>query len=201
MSDVTAPSRFRAPKPHPLTYEDDGTNHDYLEEDVDINNFAPPSSNINNLGGDADSDGGEDVPMSLQVQIAELEVQILIAKHALLQTYSGQQGHSSVNAFGDNDVSLRNYTLEQRSRRWKIFKQQQQEVSVREQRGRKMRTVKVNMKGNPCGQNRLLWWTCLRGYSQDIDFSKNNYNSYKTSMLLNIKKHVDNTFEYEGGIG
>ena len=72
---------------------------------------------------------------------------------------------------------------------------------MREQRGRKMRTVEVDMKGNPCGQNRLLWWTCLRGHSQDIDFSKNNYNSYKTSMLLNIKKHVDNTFEYEGGIG
>jgi hypothetical protein len=44
------------------TYEDDDTNHDHLEEDVDIDNFALPSSNIDNLGGDADIDGGEDAP-------------------------------------------------------------------------------------------------------------------------------------------
>ena len=50
-----------------LTFEDDGTNHDYLEEDVDIDNFAPPSSNIDNIGGDADSDGGEDALKPLQV--------------------------------------------------------------------------------------------------------------------------------------
>ena len=56
------------------------------------------------------------------------------------------------------------------------------------------------MKGNPCGHC-LLWLTCLRGHSQDIDFSEDNYNEHKISMLLNIKKRVDNTFEYEGGIG
>jgi hypothetical protein len=67
---------------------------------------------------------------------------------------------------------------------------------VREQRGRKRYTVKVDMKENPCGQNRSLWLICLRGQSQDIDFSKDNYNSHKISMLLNIKYCVDNTFEY-----
>ena len=77
MSDSVAPSRFKAPMPHPPTFEDDGTNHDHLEEDVDIDNFAPASSNIDNLGGDADSDGGEDAPKPLHVQIAELEIQIL----------------------------------------------------------------------------------------------------------------------------
>jgi hypothetical protein len=72
---------------------------------------------------------------------------------------------------------------------------------MREQRGRKRYTVEIDMKGNPCGQNRHLWLTCLRGHSHDIEFSKDNYNSYKTSMLLNIKERVDNTFGYEGGIG
>ena len=72
---------------------------------------------------------------------------------------------------------------------------------MREQRGKKMYTVEVDMKGNHCGQNRSLWLTCLRGHSQDVDFSENNYNAYKTSMLLNIKQRVDNMFEYEGGLG
>lgn len=201
MSDSATPSRFKAPRPLPTTYEDDDTNIDYLEDDVYIDNFAPPSSNIDNIGGDADSEGGEDAPKPLQVQIAELEVQILTAKHALLQTQSAQRGQSSASAFGEKDVTLRSYASEQCSRRRKISKQQQQEVSAREQRGRKRYTVEVDMKGNPCGQNRPLWLTCLRGHSQDIDFSEDNYNSHKTSMLLNIKERVDNTFEYEGGIG
>ena len=97
-------------------------------------------------------------------------------------------------------MTLRSYASEQRSWRRKISKQQQQEVSAREQRGRKRYTVNVDMKGNSCGQNRALWLTCLRGHSHDIDFSEDNYNSHKTSMLLNIKERVDNTFEYEGGI-
>jgi hypothetical protein len=54
MLDPATPSKFKAPRPHPPTYEDDGTNHDYLEEDVD--NFAPQSSNIDNLGGNANID-------------------------------------------------------------------------------------------------------------------------------------------------
>ena len=83
MSDSAGPSRFKAPMPHPPPYEDDGTNHDNLEDDVDIDNFTPLSSNI---------DGGEDAPKPLHVQIAELEVQILTAKHALLQTQSAQRG-------------------------------------------------------------------------------------------------------------
>ena len=72
---------------------------------------------------------------------------------------------------------------------------------MREQRGKKRYTVEVDMKGNPCGQNRSLWLICLRGHSQNVNFSKDNYNAHKTSMLLNIKQHVDNTFEYEGGLG
>ena len=124
----------------------------------------------------------------------------MTTKHALFQTQSTQMDQSSANVFGEEEVTLRSYASEQRSWRRKISKQQQQEVSAREQRGRKRYTVDVDMKGNPCGQNRALWLTCLRGHFHDIDFSKDNYNSHKTSMLLNIKERVDNTFEYEGGI-
>ena len=46
------------------------------------------SANIDNLGGDGDSDGGEDNVKPLQTQIAELEVEIIIAKRALLRTQS-----------------------------------------------------------------------------------------------------------------
>jgi hypothetical protein len=38
----------------------------------------------------------------------------------------------------------------------------------------------------------------LKGHSHDVDFSEDNNNAHKTSMLLNIKQHVDNTFEYKG---
>ena len=100
-----------------------------------------PSLNIDNLGGDADNDGSEDAPTPLHVQIEELEVQILTAKHTLLQTRSAQQGHSSASAFGENDVSLRNYVSEHRSRRRKISKQQKHDVFMRKQRGKKMYIV------------------------------------------------------------
>ena len=37
--------------------------------------------------------------------------------------------------------------------------------------------------------------------SHDVDSREYNYNAHKTSMLINIKQRIDNTFEYEGGIG
>ena len=69
-------------------YEDDDTNHDYLKEDVDIDNLVIPSSNVDNLVGDDDSDGDKGNVKPLQVQIAELEVKILTAKRALSRTQS-----------------------------------------------------------------------------------------------------------------
>ena len=84
-------------------------------------------------------------------------------------------------------------------RRRKTSKQQQQ-IFMRKQRGMIMYTVDVDLKENLCGQKLSLWLTCLRGYSHDINFNKDNNYLYKTSMLLNIKKRVDNTFEYEDRI-
>ena len=57
------------------------------------------------------------------------------------------------------------------------------------------------MKGSPCEGNRHLWLKCLRGHAVDVDFSVDNYNDHNAMTLLNIKKRVDNTFEFEGGIG
>jgi GGDEF domain-containing protein len=34
-----------------------------------------------------------------------------------------------------------------------------------------------------------------------MDFCEDKYNEHKTSMLLNIKQRVENTFENEGGLG
>ena len=82
-----------------------------------------------------------------------------------------------------------------------ISKQYFDNVFAKEQCGKIMYTVEVDMKINPCGQNRSLLLTCLRGHPQDVNFSKDNCNAYKISMLLNIKQRVDNTFEYEGGLG
>ena len=184
------------------TFEEDDTAHDYLEEDVGLDDLVIPSSAVDNLAGDDLSDGVKGAAKPLQVQMAELEVELLTAKRALLQTQNAQHAQGSLGgASACSDAPLRSYASEQRSWRRQISKQQQDEVVVREQRGKKRYTVDVDMKSNPCGQNRSLWLTCLRGHSQDVDFSDDNYNVHKTSMLLNIKQRVDNTFEYEGGLG
>ena len=68
----------------------------------------------------------------------QLEVEILTAKRALLQTQRDEA-----------DVTLWSHASEQRSQRRRISRQQQDEVSVREQRGKKMYSVNVDTKGNP----------------------------------------------------
>jgi hypothetical protein len=44
------------------------------------------------------------------------------------------------------------------------------------------------------------WLMCLQGHFAKVDFSVDNYLNHNTAMLLNIKQHVDNTFEYHGGL-
>lgn len=106
------------------TYEDDDTNHDYLEEDVGIDNLVISSSNIDNLGGNGDNDAGEGNAKPLQVQIAEIEVEYLTTKRVILRTQRAQHAQSSGSAFADINVTLRSYTSEQWSRRRMISKQQ-----------------------------------------------------------------------------
>lgn len=52
------------------TCDDGKANHDYLEEDVDMDDLVIPSSNINNIRSEADSDASEDNAKPLHVQIA-----------------------------------------------------------------------------------------------------------------------------------
>ena len=101
-----------------------------------------------------------------------LEVKILTATHVLLQSQSAQRTQSSGRGITGKDAILRSYASEQRSRRRKISKQKQDKVFVREQRDKKMYTIEVDMKSNSCSQNQSLWFTCLRGHSQDVDFSE-----------------------------
>jgi hypothetical protein len=184
------------------TFEGDDTNHDYLEENVGLDDLVIPSSAVDNLASKDNSDGVKRAAKPLQVQMTELEMELLTAKRALLQTQSAHHVQRSLGGISIcRDAPLWSYASEQRSRRRRISKQQQDEIVVREQRGKKRYTVDVDMKGNPYGQNRSLWLTCLRRHSHDVDFSEENYNAHKTSMLLNIKQRVDNTFEYEGGLG
>ena len=57
------------------------------------------------------------------------------------------------------------------------------------------------MKESPCSAICHLGLKYLRGHAVDLDFSVDNYNDHNPMTLLNIKKIVDNTFEYECGIG
>ena len=78
-----------------------------------------------------------------------------------------------------NDVLLQSYTSEQRKQRHMISKQYSDNVFAKEQCGKIMYTVEVDMKINPCDQNRSLLLTCLRGHPQDVNFSEDNCNAYK----------------------
>lgn len=60
------------------THEDDGTNHDYLEDDVDIDDLSFRRQISTTVHCDADSDGGEGNAKPLHVQIIKLDVEILI---------------------------------------------------------------------------------------------------------------------------
>ena len=103
-------------------YVDDDTNHDYLEENVDIDDLVIPSSNVDNIAGDNDIDGGKGTVKPLQMQIAEPEVEILTAKCALLRIQSVQHVQSSGGAIAERIATLWSYTSEQRSRRRRISK-------------------------------------------------------------------------------
>ena len=127
MSDRGA-SGFKAPKPSSQilnrndarkrvrmlhdTYEDDDTNHDYLKDDVDIDDLVIPLSNVNNFAGDNNNDGGKGDTKPLQVQIAELEVKILTAKRALLQTQSARLAQLFRSAIAKRDAILRSHASE-----------------------------------------------------------------------------------------
>jgi hypothetical protein len=81
-------SRFKAPKPPSQisnridakkrtrmaedTFEEDGTNHDYLEEDVGLDDLVIPSSAVDNFAGNDDSDEVKGAAKPLQVQMTEL---------------------------------------------------------------------------------------------------------------------------------
>lgn len=57
------------------------------------------------------------------------------------------------------------------------------------------------MKGASYGENRVLWLTCLRGHAVDVDFSVDNYIKHNRTIFLAIKRRVDSTFDYKGGLG
>ena len=180
--------------------------HDFYADEPLMDDVAIPSSNIDDHHSDSESDEGDLEAKSLELEIKKLELKkakMLVAQRRLQGgqpaerqlrggTTQQSQGHG-----GDR----RTEDSEQRSRRRQVERQLLLGASEREHRGKKRYVVEVDMKGNPCGQNRQLWMSCLRGHSQDVDFSVDNYNHHSTTMLLAIKQRVDNTFDYEGGLG
>lgn len=139
---------------------------------------------------------------ALDLEIAEKQL-LLLQKRRALEVEEATLNGSSYSPSEYNESSGQpSYARDQKSRRRLALKQQHsQDVSVRDAGGSRKHVVEVDVRGHPQGQNRPLWLTCLRGHSQDIDFSEDNYNVHSTSMLLAVKERVDNTFEYRGGLG
>ena len=180
--------------------------HDFYADEPLMDDVAIPSSNIDDFHNDSDSDEGDLEAKSLDLQIKKLELKkakILVAQRRLQgeqpaeRQYHGGSTQHSHGQSGDR----RTKDSDLRSQRRQVERQLMLGASEREHRGKKRYEVEVDMKGNPCGQNRQIWMSCLRGHSQDVDFSVDNYNQHSTTMLLAIKQRVDNTFDYEGGLG
>ena len=136
----------------------------------------------------------------LELAIAEKELQLLTKRRALQRRQIVHQGGTSTMIDLDDRGMLRTNDGDGQARRRRALKQQQFEVPRRKITRRKRYVVEVDMKRHPCGQNRSLWLTYLRGHSADVDFSVDNYVNHNTAMLLNIKQCVDNIFEYRGGL-
>ena len=167
--------------------------------------MAIPSSNIDDRLTDSEGDEDEDATMSLNLEIKKLELQkleLLSSQHRQQGghhahgQYSGSNAHHGQGHGSDRpeqDTVMWTEDSEQRNRRRKVKLQQQLEVLEREHRGKKRYTVEVDMKGHPCGQNRPLWMTCLRGHAQDVDFSVDNYHRCEPKVVptcvLNLKNH------------
>ena len=179
----------------------DSMEHDFYEEEPPVDDVAIPSSNIDDRTLDSERELDEDAAMSLDLEIKKLELQKLELLSSQRRRQGGQHGQGHGSDRLSQDTVMRKEDSELRSHRRKIELQQQLGVREREHRGKKRYTVEVDMKGHPCGQNRPLWMTCLRGHAQDVDFSVDNYHQHSTTMLLSIKQRVDNTFDYEGGLG
>jgi hypothetical protein len=176
--------------------------HDFLEEDSLYPDFAPPNARRyegSHYSAKTSEVGSEDYA-SMDLKIMSKELEMLKVQRAQAQRQAAKLT-PDVGAGEDFDRLSRNLDADKRHRRRLHSRQQQQEEPAREQQGRKRYTVEVDMKGSPCGANRHLWLKCLRGHAVDLDFSVDNYNDHNPMALLNIKKRVDNTFEYEGGIG
>ena len=187
--------------------------HDFYVEEPPVDDVAIPSLNINDCAPDSEGDEDEDAAISLDLEIKKLELQKLELLSSQRRRQGGQHAHaqysggSALHGQGHRsdrlvrDTVMRKEDSKLRSRKRKVELQQQMEVREREHRGKKRYTVEVDMKGHPYGQNKPLWMTCLRGHAHDVDFSIDNYHRHNKTMLLFIKQRVDNTFDYEGGLG
>ena len=176
--------------------------HDFLEEESLYPDFAPPNARRHEgsrYSAKTSEVGSEDYA-SMDLKIMSKELEMLKVQRAQAQRQAAKLT-PDVGGGEDFDGLSRNLDSDKRHRRRLHLRQQQQEGPVREQQGRKRYTVEVDMKGSPCGVNRHLWLKCLRGHAVDLDFSVDNFNDHNPITLQNIKKRVDNTFEYEGGIG
>ena len=188
------------------SWHGDAMEHDFYEEELPLNDVAIPSSNIDGVLPNSEGDEDKDPTMSVDLEIKKLELkklQLLSSqhrrrggRHAHGAYFGGSaqhgQGHGSDRL--EQDTVMQTEDSEQRSWRQKVELQQQLEISEREHRGKKRYTMEVDMKGHPCGQNRPLWMTWLRGHAQDVDFSVDNYHRHNTTMLFSIKQCVNNTF-------
>ena len=150
---------------------------------------------------DGDMQAEDNDADQLELAIIEKELQLLTKRRALQRRQGVHHGGTSIMTDLEDRGLLRSNDSDRRARRRQALKQQHVQAPAREISGRKRYVVEVDMKGHPCGQNRSLWLTCLRGHSADVNFSVDNYVHHSTTMLLNIKQRVDNTFEYRGGLG
>ena len=161
----------------------DEDDHDFLEEESLLEDFAPPPARrfdgSRSFG--RTSEVGLDDYASMDLKIISKELEMLKVQWAQKQRLAAKFNPEAVEGEEFDDLP-RSSEADKRHRRRLHTRRLQQEAPVREQHGRKRYTVEVDMKGNPCGGNRHLWLKCLRGHAVHLHYKKKRFLSSRVSV-------------------
>ena len=181
------------------------TEHDFCQEPLPAELGTPDTVDLaDNCHRDSALDNAPNSPCyntDLDLQIEEQRLAVLTKRKELqvknkTDFYSGSASTTLLEG-----PASRSYDADKKCRQRELDKRLLEEAPDRESKGKKRYGVEVSDSGNPIGIMRNKWLACLRGHSSDLDFSVDVYSQQNMSTLLDIKRRVDNTFDYIGGLG
>ena len=137
--------------------------NDYCPDDGGFEDRVVRGVGMDPLRKDNDRDFELDVQdlEQLELAIAKKELQLLTKRRVLQRRQAVNRGSTSTMDDLDDRGMLRSNRSDHRAMGRHSLKQQEFEVRGRKNPEKKHYAVDIDMKGHPCGQNRLLWLICL----------------------------------------